>query len=136
LPVRGISIYLIASGITLFCIWLFLSILPALLAGTVPDEVASYTTVITFVVDMGIIAPALVISGSLLMRRISLGYVLASILLIFIDILGLALLAMGIGQQMAGLMSLGQFIGFVVSFAILTFFSLWFTVALIRNVSE
>jgi large-conductance mechanosensitive channel len=70
------------------------------------------------------------------MRRISLGYVLASILLIFIDILGLALLAMGIGQQMAGLMSLGQFIGFVVSFAILTFFSLWFTVALIRNVSE
>ena len=32
-PQRGISIFFIISGIALFCIWLFLSILPALLAG-------------------------------------------------------------------------------------------------------
>ena len=136
LPIRGVSIFLIVSGIALFSIWLFLSILSALLAGTVPDEVASYTTVITFVMDMGIIAPALVTAGFLLMRRAPLGYVLASVLLVFIDVLGLALLAIGIGQEIAGLMSIGQFIGFVVSFAILTLFSLWFTFALFRNMSD
>jgi hypothetical protein len=116
--------------------WLFLSIVPALLARGVPPELASYTTIITYVVDMGIIAPVLVITGVLFRRREPLGYVLASVLLIFIDVLGSSLLLMGIAQQIAGLMNIGQFIGFVVSFAILTFFSLGFTIVLFRNIAE
>jgi hypothetical protein len=133
---RGIGIFLIVSGMILFCIWLLLSIVPALLAGTVPVEVASYTTIITFVWDMALIAPALVLSGILLLRREPLGYLLAPVMLVFTDVLGSSLLVMGIGQQLAGLMSVGQFIGFVVSFAILTLFSLGFTVALFRNFVE
>ena len=136
MPRRGISNFFIISGIALFCIWLFLSIVPALLAGGVPAELASYTTVITFVVDMGIIAPMLVVAGLLLRRREPLGYILSLVLLIFIDALGISLLIMGIAQQMAGLMNLGQFIGFVVSFAILTFFSLGFTVVIFRHLSD
>lgn len=135
-PRRGVAIFLIVTGVILFCIWLLLSIMPALLAGTVPPEVASYTTIITFVWDMGIIAPALVISGILLWRRVPLGYLLAPVLLIFMDMLGLALIVMGIGQQLAGLMSIGQFIGFVISFAILTLCALGFTVALFQNFAE
>ena len=136
LPRRGISLYFIISGIALFCIWLLLSIVPALLAGGVPAELASYTTVITFVLDMGIIAPVLVSAGILLRRSEPLGYVLSSLLLVFIDALGLSLLAMGIVQKMAGLMNIGQFIGFVVSFAILTLFSLRYTVALFRDIKD
>jgi len=136
LPERGISIFFMVSGLALFCIWLFLSIVPALLAGGVPAELASYTTVITFVVDMGFIAPVLVSAGVLFRRREPLGYVLASVLLIFIDALGTSLLIMGIAQQRVGLMNIGQFIGFVVSFAILTFFSLGYTVALFRNLAD
>jgi hypothetical protein len=135
-PLRGISNFFIVSGIALFCIWLFLSIVPALLANGVPAELASYTTIITYAVDMGIIAPVLVSAGVLLRRGEPLGYVLASILLIFIDALGCSLLVMGIAQQRAGLMNIGQFIGFVVSFAILTFFSLGFTVLLFRDISD
>ena len=136
LPRRGISNFFIISGVALFCIWLFLSMLPALIAGGVPPELGSYTTVITFVVDMGIIAPIFVSAGVLLRRRESLGYVLASVLLVFIDALGLSLLVMGIAQRVAGLMNLGQFIGFVVSFAILTLFSLGFTFALFGNLKK
>jgi hypothetical protein len=135
-PRRGISLFLIISGVALFCIWLFLSILPALLAGVVPPEVASYTTMITFVLDMAIIAPVLVSAGVLLRRAEALGYLLASVLLIFIDALGVSLLVMGMVQQLAGVMNIGQFIGFVVSFAILTLFSLRFTVALLRNIAD
>jgi hypothetical protein len=136
LPRRGISIFLITSGVALFCIWLFLSILPALLAGGVPAELASYTTVITFAIDMGIIAPVLVSTGILFRRREPLGYVLASILPIFIDALGCSLLVMGIAQQMSGLMNIGQFIGFVVSFAVLTIFALGYTIVLFRNIAD
>lgn len=135
-PRGGISLFFIVSGIALFCIWLFLSIVPALLAGGVPQELASYTTVITFVLDMGIIAPVLVSTGILLRRREPLGYLLASVLLIFIDALGCSLLAMGIAQQIAGLMNIGQFIGFVISFAILTLFSLRFTFVLFSNLAD
>jgi hypothetical protein len=98
--------------------------------------VASYTTIITFVVDMAIIAPVLVSAGVLLRREDPLGYLLSAVLLIFIDVLGLSLLAMGIAQQLAGLMNIGQFIGFVVSFAILTLFSLRFTIVLLRNIVD
>ncbi len=136
MPRRGISNFFIISGIALFCIWLFLSIVPALLAGGVPAELASYTSVITFVVDMGIIAPVLVVAGILLRRREPLGYVLSFVLLIFIDALGSSLLVMGVVQQIAGLMNIGQFFGFVVSFAILTFFSLRFTIVLFRSIVE
>jgi hypothetical protein len=136
MPRRGVSNFFIISGIALFCIWLFLSIVPALLIGGVPAELASYTTVITFVVDMGIIAPVLVVAGTLLRRREPLGYLLVPVLLIFIDALGTALLVMGIVQQIAGLMNIGQFIGFVVSFAVLTLFSLRYTVALFRNLID
>ena len=91
---------------------------------------------ITFVLDMAIIAPILVSAGVLLRRAEALGYLLASVLLIFIDALGLSLLVMGIAQQLAGLMNIGQFIGFVVSFAILTLFSLRFTITLLRNIAD
>lgn len=134
LPRRGISLYFMISGIALFCIWLLLSIVPALLAGGVPAELGSYTTIITFALDMGIVAPVLVSAGVLLRRDDPFGYVLSSLLLVFIDELGLSLLAMGIAQKMAGLMNIGQFIGFVVSFAILTLFSLVYTLAIFRDI--
>jgi len=135
-PQRGISSFLMASGLALFCIWLFLSIVPARLANGVPAELASYTTMITYVVDMAIIAPVLVSTGVLFRRGEPLGYVLSSVLLVFIDTLGCSLLVMGIAQQIAGLMNIGQFIGFVVSFAILTLLSLGFTMALFRSIAE
>jgi len=40
-PMRGTGIFLIVTGVILFLIWLLLSLLPALLAGTVPAELGS-----------------------------------------------------------------------------------------------
>lgn len=136
LPHRGIGIYLIVSGSILILIWLALSILPALLAGKAPAEVWSYTTIVTFVVDMAIIAPALIIAGLMLLQRAPIGYLLASTLLVFTTILGTNLLVGGTVQMFMGLMSIGQFIGFVVSFAILTLFAIGFSAILFRNVAD
>jgi hypothetical protein len=138
LPRRGIGIYLIVSGVLLILIWLVLSILPALWSGKVPPEVGSYTTTVTYVIDMGIVAPALIVAGVLLLRTnpIGLAYLLASTLLVFTVILGVNLLTAGTLQMLAGLINIGQFIGFVASFAILTLYACWFMLALFRNVSE
>lgn len=132
---RGISIFLIVSGIVLLAVWLFLSILPALLAGNAP-MLESYTTQITWVVDMGVIAPALIVTGVLLHRRAVVSYLLAAALVIFSAVLGIQLAAMGIVQFAAGLFGVGQLLGMVATFAIQAVFALWFTVELIRNFSE
>ncbi len=136
LPRRNIGIYLIVSGVVLLLIWPSLSIIPALGEGKAPPEVWSYTTVITYAIDMGIVAPALIVVGIMLLRRNPLSYLLTATLLVFTMILGINLLTAGTIQMLTGLIDIRQFIGFVVSFAILTLYALWFTLAFFRNLSE
>jgi hypothetical protein len=136
LPRRGIGLFLIVSGTILALVWLVLSIVPALLGDTVPTEVFSYTTFITGVVDIGIVAPALVVSGTLLLRRASLGYLLASMMLVFTVVLGVNLTAAGIVQVLTGAIGIGQFIGMTLPFVILTLIALWLTVILFRSCSD
>jgi len=136
LPQRAIGLYLIASGVILLLLWLVLSIIPALLQGKAPPEVWSYTTVVTFVLDMGIIAPALIVAGALLLRRAPFGYLLSAVLLVFTVILGVNLTAGGIAQLLSGVITRGQFIGMSASFSVLTLFALGYTVALFRSFSQ
>jgi len=136
LPRRGISLFLIVSGVILLLVWLVLSIVPALLQGTTPLEVAYYTTFITGVVDIGIVAPALIITGVLLRRRAPLGYLLASLLLVFTVTLGLNLTAAGIAQLLTGVISIGQALSFTMPFVILTLIAVGLTVSLFRNFAE
>ncbi len=136
LPQRAISLYLIIAGVILLLLWLVLSIIPALLQGEAPPEVWSYTTVVTFVLDLGIIAPALIAAGALLLRRAPFGYLLSAVLLVFTVILGINLTAGGIAQMVNGVITMGQFIGMSVSFMVLTLFALGYTVALSRSFSQ
>ncbi len=136
LPHRNIGIYEIVSGIVLVLIWLVLSIIPALVEGKAPPEVWSYTTVITYAIDMGIVAPALIASGVMLLHHKPLGYLLSSTLLVFTVMLGTNLLTAGTIQMLAGFIDIPQFIRFIASFAILTLYAIWFTLALFRNLSD
>lgn len=136
LPRRSIGIFLIVSGIILSLVWLVLSILPALFGNTVPLEVASYTTFITGVIDIGIVAPALVVTGALLLQSVPLGYLLSSTMLVFTVILGSNLLIAGIAQLWTGVVTIGQFIGFTVPFVILTLIALGLTIILLRKCSD
>lgn len=136
LPRRGIGGFLIGSGMILTLIWLVLSIVPALLQGQAPPEVKSYTTFMTGVVDLAIVAPALMVAGALLLRRAPSGYLLAATLLVFTVILGPNLIVGGMLQLLTGVISIGQALGFSVPFAILTLIAIWFTIVLFRNFSD
>jgi hypothetical protein len=136
LPRRAISLFLIISGVILMLVWLVLSILPALFQGTAPLEAAYYTTFITGVIDIGIVAPALIAAGVLLRRRAPIGYLLAPMLLVFTVTLGVNLTVAGIAQLATGVISIGQALGFTVPFVILTMMAIGLTVSLFRNFSE
>jgi hypothetical protein len=136
LPRRGISIFLSASGVILMLVWLVLSIVPALLQGTTPLEVAFYTTFTTAVIDIAIVAPALIATGVLLRRRAPSGYLLAPMLLIFTVTLGLNLAAAGSAQLLTGVISIGQALGFTVPFIILTMIAAGLAISLFCNFSE
>ena len=136
LPRKGISIFLIVSGVILSLIWLVLTIIPALLASKAPPEAYYYTTFTTGIIDIGIVAPALLLAGVLIRRGTPFGYLLASTMLIFTCILGANLTAAGIVQVTKGVIAAGQAMAFTVPFVILSLIAVWFTILLFRNFSE
>ena len=136
LPRRAIGIFLVISGIILSLIWIVLSILPALLQSKAPPEAYFYTTFMTGIVDIGIVAPALIIAGVLILRRIPLGDLLASTMLVFTCILGPSLTAGGIIQILEGVITVGQAMAFTVPFVILALIAFVLTVRLFRSFSE
>ena len=136
MPRRGIGIFLVASGVILSLIWIVLSILPALLQSKAPPEAYFYTTFMTGIVDIGIVSPALIVAGTLILRRAPLGYLLASTMLVFTCILGPNLTAGGTIQVMEEVITIGQAMAFTVPFVILALIALGLTISLFRNFSE
>ncbi len=136
LPRKGIGIFLIVSGIILSLIWLVLSIIPALIANKAPLEAYYYTTFTTAIIDIGIVAPALILAGVLIHRGTALGYLLASTMLVFTCVLGANLTAGGVIQVLEGVITIGQAMAFTVPFVILSLIAIYFTVILFRNFSE
>jgi hypothetical protein len=136
LPRRGIGVFLIVSGTILSLIWLALSIIPALLQSKAPPEAYFYTTFMTGIVDIGIVAPALILAGVLFLRRLPLGYLFASTMLVFTCILGPNLTAGGVVQVLEEVITIGQAMAFTVPFVILALIAIGLTVRLFRSFSD
>lgn len=130
LPHRGIGIFLMVAGSALLLTRLTFSIIPAILQGQAPPDMWSNTTVITLVIDMGITAPVLIVTGVMLLQRHLMSYLLAYTLLVFTVLLGINLTASSVAQIMAGLIGIGQFIEMSLAFLILTLFAIGFTVVM------
>ncbi len=115
-PRRWIGVYFMVVGVAFWILWAGMDLGPALATGQTPPVLAHYTTVITYVVDMGLLTPIMVTTAVLLFRRSPFGDAAASVLLIFSVLLNVQLAAMGIVQYVQGLMGLGAFIAFSASF--------------------
>lgn len=136
-PRRVFVAYLFAIGTLLLGVWLGLSLLPAMLQGQPPVELAIYTTVATYALDLGVIVPALFIAGVLLARRAALGYLLGAVMTILNLTFGLMLIGQGASQLLSKVpLPIGAILGFMGSFAISTVIALCLTVVLFRHVSD
>jgi hypothetical protein len=100
-PRRAISIYFIVIAVFLSLAWLRLVTVPSL-TWTPPYGLESAITLVIQALDLGVIVPVSFITAALLSRKSGWGYVLSSVLLIKVIMLGAALIAMIISQILAG----------------------------------
>lgn len=136
LPQRGIAVYLFAIGVILLAVWLP-SVLGALLSGDAVKIVGTYTTVVTYILDLSVVVPTAFISGVLLLQRKPVGYLLSSMLLVLGVALGISLIAQGAAQLLLGVpLTIGEIIGFSMPFVFLTVVGFWPLAALLRNIIE
>jgi hypothetical protein len=94
-PTRLVAAALVAMGLLTSLLWLGPDVV-ALLAGQVPGDVtdAGLLTNPVHVLDLGLVLPAAVLTGVLLARRRSWGYVLGAYFLVKFTTLGLAIMSM------------------------------------------
>jgi len=131
-PRRGVAIFMMVIGGFLTLAWLG-RIVPPLIAGTPPLGLESYTTLVIQALDLAIIVPTSVITAILLWKDRPWGVALSAVVLIKGLTMGAALVAMIIGQIMAGVpvdpVEIVMFSGIALA-------ALIFTIILFRNVQE
>jgi hypothetical protein len=127
---------MLLSGTVTLEVWLS-DVLGALAQGQPPKHLDSYTTLMTYVLDLGIITPSCFLAGALLLRRAPLGYLLAFPLLGILVLLAPSIVAATVSQLAAGVsLTPGEVIGPVAGFMILGVIAIWFMWALLRGISE
>ncbi|MDF2677309.1 MAG: hypothetical protein K0Q97_1627 [Bacillota bacterium] len=133
LPSKGLSIFLILSGISLFIAWLP-DIIPSLISGKSLMLIEIYTTEITYVLDMGIISPLMFICLYLLKKKDGLGDIVLSIVLMLCGIIGVMLPFQTLYQTLAGIETpIPVLIIKVGIFVLLAAFATYFNVKYYKN---
>jgi hypothetical protein len=100
-PARAAAGFMFFIGIVVLLMWSAL-IIPPLMRGERPAALETYTTLVIQALDMGVMAPMALITGTLLLRKDAWGYALASIVLIKGITLGTGVLSMAMFMAMAG----------------------------------
>lgn len=132
LPRRAITIFLFVGGGFLLIAWLG-RIGPSLLTNQPPIGLESYTTLIIQALDLGLIMPTAFLSGILLWKRHPWGYLLASIVLVKVSALLLAVSAMAGNMVLAGVhVSIVE----LIMFPTLTLIGIGMMVVLLKHVRE
>jgi hypothetical protein len=101
LPRRGPAVLMLVSGLVTAVVWLG-PVAAAQLAGSVPDRLDHYTTLVTVAVDAAVITPAAVAAGLLILRRSATGYRIAVPLLVVETLLAPVIAAQTVSQLSAG----------------------------------
>lgn len=101
-PARLVGGFLIFNSIAIAWMWLNI-VIPPLLNGTIyPENLQHYTTLIVQGFDLGLLLPASFIAGWLMIRKNPLGFLFATIYIIFLSLLMMALTAKIIAMGMQG----------------------------------
>lgn len=134
LPYRGINTFLVFTGIALIVAWLP-DIISSLIAGRSLELIEVYTTAVTYILDMGVIAPAIFICIVQLKKRSGMGYVLLGIILTNCLLIGIMLPIQTAFQVSSGIeLPFTVIATKVISFVILSCFALYFDIKFFINI--
>lgn len=130
---KGMKVFLLVAGISLFVAWLP-DILTSIINGTSLDLIEVYTTEITYVIDMGIISPLMIITFVLLKQKSFIGYVFFRMLLKMCICIGVMLPVQTVFQLMAGIsIPIPALITKMFIFVVMAVFAVFFEFRLKRN---
>lgn len=101
-PVKVAAAFMFSVSLLLLAMWLG-DIIPALMSGQAPARLETYTTLVVQAMDLGVLVPLGIITGTLLLKRDAWGYALASIFLIKGATYGTAVLSMALFMLLNGL---------------------------------
>ena len=129
---RPVSVFLMTVAILFALLWLSEDI-PALLSGKIPPSVTEngLLTNPVHVLDLGLLLPAMIITGVLLWRRRLLGYLLAIPLLVFSILTGIGILTTFLAMSRKGVPTS---VGIEAFIAIIIVVSLVLSVLFLRGV--
>lgn len=130
---KGMRAFLLIAGISLFIAWLP-DIVTSIINRTSLELIEVYTTEITYVLDMGIISPLMIITLCLLEQKSFIGYVLFRMILKVCMVVGIMLPIQSIFQLFGGIsIPFPALITKIFIFVILAVFAVYFEYFLKRK---
>lgn len=126
------GVFLIFSGAMLALMWIKM-IVDSLLTGIAPAALESYTTLVIQALDIGVVFPATLIGGLLILKGKEWGYALVSILLIKASLLGTAIISMIFFMTQNGV---SPAIGQAIFFAVITAAGILISIAFYSKIKE
>ena len=132
---KGTAIFLIISGCSVLQ-WLAF-IIPSVITGKPMEIIDIYTTEPTFVIDLAIILPATFYCGIMLIRKKTVAYQLAPVLLILLTGVAIIVISQTIVQATLGIvLNIGELLGLVILFVILGAFALGLNIKLLKHTNK
>jgi hypothetical protein len=101
LPVKFIGGFLILMAAAVGLMWLGM-IVPPLIKGKAPLSLEHYSTLVIQAMDLGLLLPAAILAGVLLIKQKSFGYLLAPVIIFKVATLLTAITAMALTMLRAG----------------------------------
>lgn len=136
LHLKGIFVFLVLTGAALSIAWLP-GIFQSVLAARPLSHIEHYTTEVTNVIDLGVIAPAVFLVYYFIRNGKPLGYILLDVLLTLCIVIGFILPLQTVFQLRAGIeLPLEMIITKVAAFCILAVLAVYFKLRLMKAVSE
>jgi hypothetical protein len=134
MPVRSIGIFMIIVSVMFYMLWLK-SIIPAIMTNTVPKDVSDYGLLVNpvHVLDLAIALPGLIIIAILFMKKHTIGFMFAPVVLIFVLILTVALIGMVILMKIK---NISDDISLMYIFIVLALISGWFSFLFFKNLKS
>lgn len=125
-PRLGLGLFLLLAGLGTFAIW-GVPLLSALSLGGVPATLSNNTTLITYVLDLGVIVPFALVAAVMVLRGRVGGHVIALPLLgCILFLLPTILVATGLQMQAGFEFTLQEWAGPIGAFAVIGLIAGWF----------
>ena len=136
MPKKSVSGFMIVAGVITLLVWCE-PLITALFTDQAPLRMDSYTTMVTYVLDLAVITPATFICAWNIIKNNMLGYKLAIVLLIIIILLVPQIVLSTYFQYTGGVsFSMGEMIGPVSGFLVLGMAALWLMRKIMKSLEK